>query len=88
MWTDAKCKCSPVKALDGLSDHRAIAAMYAQELKPEESQLKYIEKRNWEEAPAEDMVRIVKEEISHMKGRTRQQKKMRKAFGPKQAEDT
>eukprot|EP00666_Eupelagonemidae_sp_cell4sb_P004626 gene4626-biopygen1733 len=63
VWTNMQCVCRPVKGLDGLSDHRAIAANHDQQSKVKEEATKVVWRRRWDEASTSDMVQIIKEEL-------------------------
>eukprot|EP00666_Eupelagonemidae_sp_cell4sb_P018068 gene18068-biopygen19881 len=69
VWTNMPCRCKPCKELDGTSDHRALHVVHAQKGEIKKEQKKVVWKRNWDKASTEDMVRIVKEEMSKLRKR-------------------
>eukprot|EP00664_Eupelagonemidae_sp_cell27_P009979 gene9979-3199_t len=79
-WTGMQCKCSPVRAADGLSDHKAVKVFHPQQAVEEPSPPKHVWKRKWHKASKEEMVRIITEEMSKVgKGRNNATPK-RKSF--------
>eukprot|EP00666_Eupelagonemidae_sp_cell4sb_P017904 gene17904-biopygen35177 len=60
------CRCRPVEALDGLSDHRGISAIHAEQSKIVHEEPKAFQKRFWEDAPTEEIVSVVRKNLRAM----------------------
>eukprot|EP00665_Eupelagonemidae_sp_cell47_P004260 gene4260-1042_t len=66
VWTNMNCRCRPERALNGLSDHRAIKVCHEQrapEMKPKQ---KTVEKRFWGKVGTSDIGKAVKEEMEEV----------------------
>eukprot|EP00666_Eupelagonemidae_sp_cell4sb_P017790 gene17790-biopygen28116 len=64
VWTSMQCRCSLMRALDGLSDHRAITAIHApQEAPNRQHKQTTVKTCLWKEASTVDIVKLVKEEM-------------------------
>eukprot|EP00666_Eupelagonemidae_sp_cell4sb_P002548 gene2548-biopygen33462 len=89
VWSNIPCKCSPLKEFNGLSDHRAIRAIHAQEGIVVHDEPRFIMKRHWDNASSNEMIRIVKEEFAAATTGVACEKasnRKRKAHEPRQAE--